>query len=126
MSDISYENLGLKDKALESYESLNLKQGNIYTLYKIAVLQLDLQRFVECKTNVDILLANEEAQTAKLAMNTEQGPREILLKAAVYNLKGLLEGTQDQKDAAKASFNEAIKLEPDFTMAKHNLADLDK
>ncbi len=126
MSAISFENLSLKDKALEQYESLNLKNDNIYTLYKIAVLQLDLGRYVESNTNIGILLKNEEAQTAKIDMNTEQGPKEIQLKAAVYNLKGLLEDRQGQKEAAKASFNEALKLEPDFTMAKNNLEDLDK
>lgn len=126
MSAISYENLGLKDKALASYESLYLKESSIYTLYKVAVLQLDLDRLGESKTNVDILLKNDGIDEAKIAMNTQQGPKEISLKAAVFNLKGLIEIDQDQKEAAKASFNEAISLEPDFTMAKNNLAGLDQ
>ncbi len=126
MSAISYENLGLKDKALESYESLYLKESNVYTLYKMAVLQLDLDRLGESKTNVDILLQNDKIQDAKIAMNTDKGPKEILLKAAVLNLKGLIESNQDQKEAARASFNEALSLEPTFTLAKNNLDSLEK
>lgn len=126
MSAISYENLGLKDKALQNYETIYLKQNNYYTLYKIASLQLDLARYVESMTNVDILLKNQETVEAKITINTAQGPREIALRAAVYNLKGLIESSQEQKEAAKASFNEALAIEPEFTLAKNNLADLDK
>lgn len=126
MSAISYESLSLKDKALENYESIYLKQNNIFTLYKIASLQFDLDRFVESMTNVDILLNNEEAKEAKINITTAQGPQEIALHAAVYNLKGLIESSQDQKESAKASFNEALRIQPGFTLAQNNLADLDK
>lgn len=126
MSAISYENLGLKDKALDNYESIYLKQNNVFTLYKIASLQLDLGRYVESMTNVDIMLKNKEVQEAKITINTNQGTQDIALTAAVYNLKGLIESSQDQKEAAKVSFNEALSIEPEFILAKNNLAELDK
>jgi len=111
MSAISYENLGLKDKALESYESLYLKKTNIYTLYKVAVLQLDLDRLGESKTNVDILLKKEEINDAKIAINTQLGPQDISLKAAVLNLKGLIEVEQDQKEQKKRKVNKKSSKE---------------
>lgn len=126
MSAISYENLGLKDKALENYESIYLKENSMFTLYKVAALQLELSRYVESMTNVDILLKNKETQDAKISMNTNEGPQEISMRAAIFNLKGLIESQQNNKEAAKASFNEALSLQPDFALAKNNLQDLDK
>ena len=59
MSAVSYENIGLKDKALTAYESIYLRNNSIYTLYRIAVLQYDLDRPGESITNIKILLEKE-------------------------------------------------------------------
>ncbi len=126
MSAVAYDNLGLKDKALTSYESIYLRNNSIYTLYRIAALQLDLSRHTESMTNVDILLEKEETKEAKVPINTEQGSMQISLEAAVYNLKGLIEADQGNKESARASYQKALSLEPDFVMATNNLAELDK
>ena len=126
MSGVSYEQLGLKDKALTAYESIYLRNTDVFTLYKVAVLQLDLGRQGESMTNVGILLEKEETKEAKVPISTEQGQKEISLMAAVYNLKGLVESSQDNKEAARSSYQQALELEPEFTLAKNNLANLDK
>lgn len=125
MSAVSYDNLGLKDKALAAYESIYLRNSSIYTLYRIAVLQLDLNRPTESITNINILLEKEETKTAKISINTDQGSRQISLEAAVYNLKGLVEASQGQNESAKASYQQALSIEPSFTMAKNNLEELE-
>ena len=124
MSAVSYENLGLKDKALTSYESIYLRNSSIYTLYRIAILQLDLGRLGESMTNVNILLEKPEVKETKISINTEQGPSQISLEAGAYNLKGLIESNQGDKEAARASFEKAISLEPEFALAKSNLEEL--
>ena len=126
MSGVSYEQLGLKDKALVAYESIYLRNNSVYTLYKVAVIQLDLGRHGESITNAGILLDKEETKETKVSFNTDNGQQQISLEAAVYNLKGLIESSQENKEAARASFNEALRIEPEFAMAKNNLADLDK
>ena len=126
MSAVSYENLGLKDKALTAYESIYLRNSNIYTLYKIANLQLDLRRYGESMTNVNILLEKEETKEAKMPISTQAGSSEISLEAAVYNLKGLVELRSDDTEAAKVSFEKALSIEPEFAVAKNNLEDLNK
>jgi tetratricopeptide (TPR) repeat protein len=126
MSGVAYESLGLKDKALTSYESIYLRNSSVLTLYKMAILQLDLNRLGESMTNVGILLEKEETKEAKVSINTQQGPSQISLTAAVYNLKGLIESSQENKEEARTSFQEALALEPDFTVAKNNLEELDK
>ncbi len=126
MSGVAYQNLGLKDKALTSYESIYLRNNSVLTLYKMAILQLDLNRQGESMTNVGILLEKEETKEAMVSINTQKGPSQISLTAAVYNLKGLIESSQENKEAARTSFQEALALEPDFTVAKNNLEELDK
>ena len=126
MSGFSYEQLGLKDKALVAYESIYLRNNSVYTLYKVAVLQLDLGRHGESMTNAGILLEKEETKETKVSFTTESGQQQISLEAAVYNLKGLIESSQEDKEAARVSFTEALRVEPEFAMAKTNLADLDK
>jgi len=126
MSGVSYESLGLKDKALTAYESIYLRNSSVLTLYKMAILQLDLNRLGESMTNVGILLEKEDTKEANVSINTQQGPSQISLTAAVYNLKGLIESSQENKEAARTSFQEALALEPDFTVAKNNLEELDK
>jgi len=126
MSAVSYDNLGLKDKALTSYESIYLRNNSVYTLYRIAVLQLDLGRHTESMTNVNILLEKPETKESKVSVNTEQGSRQISLEAAVYNLKGLIEADQGNKELARASYQQALALEPDFALIKSNMEELDK
>ena len=46
---------------------------------------------------------------------------QVELLAAIYYLKGLDAIELNQKPVAKASFEEAIKIQPDFTLAKDNL-----
>jgi len=125
MSAVAYENIGLKDKALAAHESVYLKNSSIYTLYRIAVLQYDLDRPTESITNVNILLEKEETKTAKVGMSTDQGNKQISLEAAVYNLKGLIESSQGQTESAKASYQQALTIEPTFTLAQKNLEELE-
>lgn len=127
ISGVSYENLGLKDKALESYESLYLKTDNYQTLYKIAFLQFDLQRYAEALTNVDILLGKKETEEATAVFATEdKKEKEYPIKVALTNLKGMIKKGQGDKPAAKTLFEETLKMAPDFVMAKNNLTELDK
>lgn len=124
---VSYENLGLKDKALDSYESLYLKTDDYQTLYKIAFLQFELGRYNESKTNADILMSKKEAEDLKVvfdAGNNEQ--KEYSIKVALLNLKGLIAKAQGDKATAKKYFEEALKIAPDFTLAKENLQNIDK
>jgi tetratricopeptide (TPR) repeat protein len=126
MSGVAYESLGLKDKALIAHESIYLRNSSVLTLYKMAILQLELDRLGESMTNVGILIEKDETKEAKASINSPTGPQQISLLAAVYNLKGLIESSQENKEAARTSFQEALALEPDFVTAKNNLEDLDK
>ncbi len=124
---VSYESIGALDKALETYESLYLKSDDYETLYKVAFLQYEVKNYAEAKTNADILLGKKEAEslTATFDVAGDQ-QKEYPIKVALLNLKGLIAKDQGKKEEAKTFFQQALKLAPDFTMAKDSLAELNK
>ncbi len=125
LSAVSYENLGLPDRALNQYESLYLKQSNPITLYKIAFLQFQLKRLVEANTSADILLSKPELKEQKLVFSkSDNTTQQVSMHAAVYNLKGLVAKEQGNTDEAKAMFNKALEITPDFEIALENVQEL--
>lgn len=124
MSAVSYESMGVADRALQNYESLYLLTNNIGMLYKVAFLQYDLKRYAESLASIDILLTNKDLENTKVVFNdVENKPKEYAMRVSVLNLKGLV--TLDHfgdKAAAKKLFDEALAIAPDFIPAKQNLA----
>ena len=125
MSAVGYENIGVFDRALQSYESLYLLQSNPTVLYKMAFLQLRLKRFKEGATSADILMADKTIETLKVTYTGTDGKgKEYPMKAAVLNLKGMISQEQGDKVAARAFFQQALVISSDFPPAKENLTKL--
>lgn len=123
LSAFSYENLNIKERALQSYESLFLITTSNSHLYKMASLQYDLKRYGESLTNSDILLSKPASDTLKvLFTDTKNNSKEHPLRAALQNLKGLSYKAQGDAANARKSFEEALKIDPTFEAAKQNLA----
>ncbi len=123
LSALSYEGLNIKDKALQSYESLFLLSNNNSALYKMASLQYDLKRYGESITNADILMSKPQADSLNVVFTDVKGnSKEHPMKAALQNLRGLNLKAQGDMVNAKKAFEEAIKLDPNFEAAKQNLA----
>jgi tetratricopeptide (TPR) repeat protein len=124
---MSYENMGVRDKAIDAYESLYLKTNDIGVLYQASLLQFELSRYAECETNLDIIIKNPQAKTMKLSFNKDENEQqEVTLEAACYNMKGMLAKQQGNMDEAKKQLEKALELDPEFTLASQNLQDLDK
>jgi tetratricopeptide (TPR) repeat protein len=120
-----FEALSIRDKALANYESLYLINSNTGVLYKMAILQYELNKFGESKTNVDILLTKGDIETIKVALtDTENKRKEYPLKASILNLKGLLAQQANDKVEAKKAWDEALAVAPGFPLAKQNIAKL--
>ena len=117
----SFESLNIKDRALDEYESLFLKNNNSFTLYKIAFLQFELERYNESLTSADILLRRKEAEEQKILFNkTDKTQQEVPMKAALFNLKGIIYKEQGETDKAADFFDQAIEAAPDFELAQLN------
>jgi tetratricopeptide (TPR) repeat protein len=117
-----YENLGITDRALQTYESMYLLTNTTGSLYKMAFLQFDLKRFKEAATSADILLTKPEVETTNVVFNDVQNkPKEYAMKVAVLNLRGMIELENGNKPAAKKWFEQALAAAPDFVPARQSL-----
>jgi len=124
ISAVGYETMGVPDRALQNYESLYLLDNNVTTLYKMAFLQYDLKRYAESIASIDIMLANNDLDKAKVVFaDAENKQKEYPMKVSILNLKGLIQLEHfGDKAAAKKIFEEALAIAPDFVAAKQNLA----
>lgn len=122
MVAIAKQSLNLAKESLEDYEKLYAATKQLQYLYQVATLQYQLKRYGECVASLDQIIGNEEADQLQMAIRNQDGSNQnVPMKAAAYNVKGICALELNQEDAAKQNFDEAVKLFPDFTLAKNNL-----
>ena len=125
VSCVALQNLGLKQEALNEYESLYLRTDRVDVLYTISFLQFELKNLNESLTNLNILLENEQTEGMMVSVNKNQNERqEVSMRAQLNYLKGLVFLEQGKNDLAKESLNSAIQLSPDFNNAIEKLNSL--
>lgn len=127
MKAVSLESLGALDKALETNEELFKLTNNNYNGYTVAKLQYSLKKFDEAYTT--ILKTEKLNDTGEFKVTfsiNQQHTQQVDLLASIAYLKGLIAIELDKKDVAKVSFEKALKIQPDFVLAKDNLEDLQK
>ena len=125
VSCVALQNLGLKQEALNEYESLYLRTDRVDVLYTISFLQFELKNLNESLTNLNILLENEQTEEMMVSVNKNQNERqEVSMRAQLNYLKGLVFLEQGKNDLAKQSFNSAIELSPEFNNAIEKLNSL--
>ncbi len=122
MYAISLSSLSKNKESLEQYEALFAKTKSSFHAYQIAVLQYVLKRFGECETTVGIILNDPKSMEQKVSINADQNTnQQVPIKAAAYNIRGVMLKEMNKKDEAMESFQEALKLFPDFALAKANI-----
>ena len=125
MRAVSLEQVGAIDKSLEVYESLYLRANNINFLYKMAILQYQLKRYKESKTNIDIMLSKTESDEIKIFFPDENDvEQEVVLRASLHNIKGLISKEEGNVTEAKKQFGIALEIQPEFYLAKKNYQEL--
>ncbi|MEQ9288002.1 MAG: hypothetical protein RIG77_13880 [Cyclobacteriaceae bacterium] len=127
LSALAYENLGIKDQALDQYETLFLKNDNTATLYRVAFLQYELKRYKESLASAEILLNRSDIAEQKLYFpKLDKTQQEVTMKAALLNLKGLIAKSEGDVEKAKGFYLEALKETPGFEVAQKNLSEAGK
>jgi len=124
---ISEQNLGLLKEALNDYEKVNAISNNVLLLYRIAFLQYKLKRFGECEKSLNKILSDPNIEKEKIDITITDGNQQIvLLKAVALNMKGVIYMDMNENDKAGIYFSEALKISPDFVLARDNLKSLKK
>ncbi len=124
---LSYYYLQDLKKAVDAYEKLYEITSDPLHLYQVITLQFNLQRYGECQANIDKLLSLPESVQAQVRITTPDGQtQEIPLRAAAYNVRGVIFRLQKEYTKAKEAFEKALQIAPDFLLAKGNLDDMQK
>ena len=122
VSCVSLQNLGLKQQALNEYESLYLKTERVEVLYTLSILQFELSNFIESLNNLNFLISSDNTVDMSVSVTKDETSRqEIPIRAQLHYLKSLIYIEQKYNDLAKVSLKEAIKISPDFQNAINKL-----
>ncbi|MBL0015008.1 MAG: hypothetical protein IPP17_00890 [Bacteroidetes bacterium] len=119
---VANQSLGRAKESLEDYEKLFGRNNNPYHLYEIAALQFAMKRFGECERSVQQLLTDQSIKDKTIVISLQDGrSQDVPLAAAGMNLLGVINMEQGKKENAKTSFESALKVFPEFILAKNNL-----
>lgn len=115
---ISLKALNQPKRALEQFEVLNQRNPNPYIAYELADLKIQTGDPNGASQNIEFGITNSK-DDMKYAFYERQQPYEVPLKAAFLHLKGLVSYNlnKDNIDAALASINEALQIDPNFNLA---------
>lgn len=118
----SLESLGALDKAMETYNELFVLTNNNYHGYNLSKLQLSMNKFEEAYATIKKVEPLND--TGKVQVNfsiNQTHTQQIELIAAIPYLKGLIEEELKKNDEAKLSYQKALKIQPEFVLAKEKL-----
>jgi|SRR6185436_11374262 len=123
MEMVALSNSALKrnKEAVDLYEKMYLKTGRIYYAYQLAVHQYFMKRIGEATQMADIILNDPGSAKETLEVTTEETRQQVPLKAAAYNLKGIICSELNMTEQAIENYENALKTFPGFDLAKKNL-----
>jgi len=123
----SFDQIGAKDKALNYYEKLYLSNGDITTLYRMSFLQMELQRFAEANTSLDIVIGDPSAKEKNIFFpTTDQVGQEVSLEVAAHRIKAMIEEAKGNIEGAKLKYLEVLQMKPGFQIVQQQLRELTK
>lgn len=119
---ISLESLGAIDKSLEAYAELFTLSNNNYHGYSLAKLQLAMKQNDEAYATINKVEGLNDSGNYKVTFSINQNhTQQVELLAAIPYLKGVIEEVLEKPTEAKLSYNKALKIQPDFVIAKEKL-----
>ena len=118
----SLESLGAVDKAMEVYAELFSLSNNNYHGYNLSKLQLSMNKFEDAYTTIKKVETLNDSGQVKVNFTINQShTQQIELLAAIPYLKGLIEEKLKKNPEAKLSYEKALKIQPEFILAKEKL-----
>jgi len=122
MNAISLESMGAAEKAVEAYQNLFAKTNNNYHAYKLAGLQFGMNKYEEAYVSIKKADKLPDDGKVKITFQVNKNYNQnVDLKAAIAYLEGIIAISLNKNAEAKLSFERAIKLFPEFVLAKTKL-----
>ena len=122
MNAISLESMGATEKAAEAYQNLFTKTNNNYHAYKLAGLQFGLGKFEDAYASIKKSDKLPDDGSVKITFQVNKNYNQNFdLKAAIAYLEGIIATNLSKNAEAKLSFERALKLFPEFVLAKTKL-----
>lgn len=116
---ISLESIGALDKSMEAYSELFAISNNNYHGYNVAKLQLSMNKFDEAYATIKKVETLNDTGKVQVTFSINQNhTQQVELLAAIPYLKGVIEEELKKIPEAKSSYDKAIKIQPDFVLAK--------
>lgn len=118
---VSLQKLNAIKEAIEAYEKLFSETNNMYHGYQLANLQFSLKRLAEAKATINKTTECEGIEKAYVQFPIDKTQKQnVPLKAAVFNLQGLINFELKTYNEASTSFKNALEIMPKFALATQN------
>ena len=116
---ISLESIGALDKSMEAYSELFALSNNNYHGYNVAKLQLSMNKFEEAYATIKKVETLNDTGKVQVNFSINQNhTQQIELLAAIPYLKGVIEEELNKIPEAKSSYEKALKIQPEFVLAR--------
>lgn len=125
MNTVSLESIGAKTKAAEGYKTLLSKTNKSFHAYKLAGLLYETNSLEDAYASIKNAdkLPNDESVSVSFQVNPNYN-QDVKLKPAIAYLEGIIAVGLEKNEDAKAAFERALLLFPEFVLAKSKLAAL--
>jgi len=120
---ISFQNAGQLKESLSYYEKLNTQDNSLFYMYQIAVIQYSMSRISECTQTLTKIIEDPNSSKETVKIEYENNPsQQVPFSAAAYNILGVLSLNLNNNEVAKRYFENALKIFPEFLLAKSNIS----
>lgn len=117
-----YDELGDPKTATTLLEQVVPKTKNPYHIYKLATSQYQLKRSAESELSAKAVIADTSSKRIGVNFTMVNGEQQAVpINAASANLLGVIKMDAKNYTGAKADFQQALVLYPQFAGAKQNL-----
>ncbi len=121
MMAMSYKSLGNAVEAIAEFEKVVKLTGNVYDTYQKAALEYNIKRLQESKISIELVLKLATDKHKIVLYIDQDNKQEVPLRAAAFNLYGMIAKDFNDTASARFLFDEAIKIFPEFYFANANL-----
>lgn len=117
--------LGMPDTAIAYYKKTFVLTNKLENMYDVAQVQYNAGYDAAAEETADMIIKTPDSEKIFIGISVAQEtPQQIPLRAAAYNIKGTIFIALGSKEIALRYFDEALKITPEFKVAKKNKEDI--